>query len=130
MGTMLTSEQANLAAEVRATEEGHHAWITSGAMRVISDTTPGLWWNVTAAATHPGAGIVFHCCAENGDPTVGHGNRWSRRPGRVTCKHAALSARRLEREGLAVWCHGLWIATEKAAVVGPVVGPVDPFERL
>lgn len=115
MSTNLSHAEANLAAEIRAVSEGHRAFLAADhRASVVSDTTDGLHWLVTAQATHTGAGIVFHCWPDqSGCP--GHGDRWSRTPGRVTCKHASLLARRLEREGFARWDRGMWVATEKSA---------------
>lgn len=126
----LSHAEANLAAEIRGIEEGHRAWLTGEhTCRVKSDSTEGLWWVVTAQATHPGAGIVFHCTPDR-DGCEGHGDHWSRTPGRVTCKHAAVLCRRLERLGLARWDHGMWLATDKAAEVAPVGWVADPFRML
>lgn len=112
----LTTAEVNIAAEVRAVEEGHRAMLAADHhASVLSDTTPGLHWLVTGQAPHAGAGIMFHCVPD-GAVTNGHGDRWSRTPGRLCCKHAAVLVRRLEREGLAAFVDGVWVATDRAVV--------------
>lgn len=118
--TRISHAEANLAAEIRAVESGHRCYLTGeNTARVLSDSTEGLHWIVTAQATHTGAGVVFHCQPEDGNLCHGHGSRWSRTPGRLTCRHAAVLARRLERSGLAAWVDGMWVATVQTEAVAP-----------
>lgn len=109
-----TAAARNLAAEVRAVEEGHRARLDQGAIVVTSDTHHGKAYRVTAVSVWAGQPITFTCTPE-GDAayrddhlhTVGA-------PGVTPCKHAALAARRLEREGLAELAGGRWLATHLA----------------
>ena len=78
-----------LAAEIRAVEEGHNA-------RVMPDGSV-----LVKAESHPGNYRVII------RPSLP-----------VPCKHAAVAARRLEREGLARWDDGLWRLRERAQVHG------------
>lgn len=100
--------RTNIEHEVNAVEEGHHAFIETGkGLRVKSDTTDDVY-HVHAYTT--GGRVMFTC-----DHPVVRGfkkeaatSEW----GRVPCKHAALAARRLEREGFVRWENGEWWATE------------------
>lgn len=96
------SARQNLAAEARAVEEGHHAFVNDdGSIRVKSHTRPGVTYNVRFAAVGPGSSVMFDCNC----PAGLHSR---------ICKHTALAARRLEREGLVTWAGGHWYATDKA----------------
>src|ERR671919_472846 len=75
-----------LAAEIRAVEEGHNA-------RVLPDGSGG-------ATRRIAGGLLWFGC------TCRSGQYRTSLP--VPCKHAALAARRLEREGLARWDDGRW----------------------
>lgn len=106
--------ERNLAAEVRAVEEGHHAFLVerdgrSPYVRVVSDVEPGRTYRVTAAA---GLGGVWFGCTPSG-PALDrcHGQIVSDHPGVTPCKHAALAARRLERAGILRFDGRLWIST-------------------
>lgn len=129
MSTKSLAERS-LAAEERAVEEGHHAVLAGGCMSVASDSTPGLHWLVKAFSLSAGEGIIFTCHADNAELVYGRGHLplESRRPGHVPCKHAAIAARRLAREGLAEWVAGSWVATDKA--VQAVRLPAGPFKGL
>lgn len=86
-------------AECRAVEEGHRARVADdGSVAVKSDSTDGVTYNVTFAAT-PDGRVRFGCTCPSG---------FYRNALPVPCKHAALAARRLERERLAEWSDGLW----------------------
>lgn len=133
----------SLAAEVRAVEEGHRAFVQEdGSIKVVSDTRPGKWYRVTFTAPAVGDPITFYCqpegtAAYSDDHKARRGN-----PGTLACKHAAVAARRLEREGLAtmVWVERLglpaWVTTERAARMTPpekkarLAPPADPFDGL
>lgn len=120
-----TAAARNLAAEVRAVEEGHRARLDQGAIVVTSDTHHGKAYRVTAVSVWAGQPITFTCTPE-GDAayrddhlhTVGA-------PGVTPCKHAALAARRLEREGLAELAAGRWVATHLAQRLTPTVSVAD-----
>lgn len=123
----MTEAESTLAAEARAVEEGHRALLTGEkrngmtVIKVVSDTNPGRWYNVTG--THDLTGkAVFECYAN--DPDFKHGNGKA-----VPCKHAAVAARRLEREGFLKWNDGAWWVTDKVAR-HVVVQPDDPFTGL
>ena len=98
-----------LAAEIRAVEEGHDARVLPGRLdpgqgRVGSRELP----------RRCSGGSTTACC----------GSAAARRSGEyrtslpVPCKHAALAARRLEREGLARWEDGTWRLRDRAQVRG------------
>jgi hypothetical protein len=142
METPPTITDPNIAAEVRAVEEGHRANLDrSGAsprIRVVSDTKPGKHYVVAATATTSGAGIVFECTPE-GDHAYedDHLHVTSPEPGVVPCKHAAVAARRLERERFAVLAYpyngdrrsgSRWVATVTAErLVEAARSTDDPF---
>ena len=125
----MTAQESNLAAECRALEEGHRLRLTEDGASVVSDSTPGVRWIVEATPTAVGAGVMFHCHPDR-ECENGHGDRWSRSPGRGTCKHSSVLARSMERHGLVRWDHGLWVATDKGGVKPPLPLPADPFEGL
>lgn len=118
-----------LAAETRAVEEGHRALLTGdklngmSVIKVVSDTHPGRWYQVIGHL-EPGGLARFECWAN--DPDFRHGSGKH-----VPCKHAALAARRLEREGLLRWYDGAWWASEKLMeMLPPIPQPADPFSGL
>lgn len=136
----------NLSAEARAVEEGHRAFVQpDGSIRVVSDTVEGKAYRVDVGHARPGEPIRFQCEAIGRWPHGTDHGRATADQGCLPCKHAALAARRLEREGLArvtvpgdsfQGMHlspGTWVAV---APVGPPPRPVvlpertDPFEGL
>lgn len=123
--------ERNLAAEVRAVEEGHRAYVMEGGwVRVVSDTYEGKSYRVEFRAGFVGEGVTFTCDPEEGRKLYqdDHLHVESRVPGHTPCKHAALAARRMEREGLVRMERGLWVATEKSG--RKPVTLADPFEGL
>lgn len=130
---MTTPAERNLNAEVRAVEEGHRAFMQNDGRRdwvqVVSDTHHGKTYRVDFLAFDVDNPIVFTCtphgtAAYSGDHLVRQVEA-----GVTGCKHAALAARRLEREGQAELRGGLWVATSKMPL--PEFNqPADPFEGL
>jgi len=112
MGEMLETMPRHrlygLAAEIRAVEEGHNA-------RVLPDGSI-----LVKAESNPGSYRVFLRRVADGELWFGCGCRSGqyRTSLPVPCKHAALAARRLEREGLARWEDGSWRLRERAQVRG------------
>lgn len=118
VGMGATPAQRNLAAEVRAVEEGHQARLDSArrCFTVKSDSTPGVSYDVrvTAGATVDelsiaGGGSLCHveCSCPAGQKR--------KLPGVTPCKHGARVLERLLRHGLVVVdLHGLWRATVAA----------------
>jgi hypothetical protein len=97
-----------LAAEIRAVEEGHNARVLpDGSILVKSDSRAGSY-RVTLRGV--GEGVLWFGC------TCRSGEYRTSLP--IPCKHAALAARRLEREGLARWEDGAWRLRERAQVRG------------
>jgi hypothetical protein len=127
--------ERTLAAEARAVEEGHRAFVDRDErgpfIRVVSDTVSGKWYRVVAHAVagHP---IVFECEPRGTRAFEDDHKRAGAEPGGLPCKHAGLAVRRLEREGLAVFRGGVWVATTWAEVRATVrrlpSAPADPFE--
>lgn len=116
--------------EVRAVEEGHHArQLGDGVYRVASDSVPGKWFRVTVWHA-PGTAVVFGCHPD-GDRCYrdDHLRASSDIPGLACCKHAALVARRLEREGTIVWCGGYWVDARPWPPPVPCADPFDVFPR-
>lgn len=117
MGRRLSTPERNVAAEARAVEEGHRARVQDdGSVKVTSDTHGdlGKWYRVEYVSHSDGL-ISFTC--QPGGPMAYRDDHLaaSSTPGAVPCKHAALAARRLEREGLAVYDqHGRWSVTAEA----------------
>lgn len=95
----------SIRAEARAVEEGHKTRIVEGgAVQVVSDSRPGLHYRVEFIGV--GDLVRFVCdhpiVLELSDqPCVGG-------DGLLGCKHAALAARRLEREGIAYFDDDGW----------------------
>ncbi len=99
--------QRNLAAEVRAIEEGHIARLAleRGVLLVTSDTRPGVIYELVPQGRN---GLLhISCTCPGATPDRGA-------PGDLACKHAALVARRLERAGLARFDGAKWMITERA----------------
>jgi hypothetical protein len=97
-----------LAAEVRAVEEGHNARVLpDGSVLVKAESTPGSY-RVTVRAVDDGI-LRLGCTCRSGE---------YRRALPIPCKHAALAARRLEREGIARWEVGRWRLRDRAQVRG------------
>jgi hypothetical protein len=98
-----------LAAELRAIEGGHRTRaLPDGSLLVKSDSQPGSY-RVRVEGVEAGL-IVFGCTCPSGDYRANLP---------VPCKHAALAARRLEREGLARWADGGWRPRARPAVRVP-----------
>ena len=97
-----------LAAEVRAVEEGHNARVLpDGSVLVKSESHPGSY-RVVLRGIADGV-LRFGCTCRSGT---------YRTDLPVPCKHAAVAARRLEREGLARWEDGTWRLRDRAQVRG------------
>jgi hypothetical protein len=97
-----------LAAEIRAVEEGHNARVLpDGSILVKAESHPGSY-RVVLRGIADGV-LWFGCSCRSGE---------YRASLPVPCKHAALAARRLEREGLARWQDGSWRLRERAQVRG------------
>ena len=97
-----------LAAEIRAVEEGHNARVMpDGSILVKAESNPGSY-RVFIRAVDDGV-LRLGCTCRSGE---------YRTSLPVPCKHAALAARRLEREGLARWDDGAWRLRERAQVRG------------
>jgi hypothetical protein len=118
-----TPAERTVAAECRAVEEGHKARRAGDGRHFLvrSDSVAGRDYYVRIVAGE-------HVCVFECDHATYHGAAQAERTF-VPCKHGALAARRLEREGLLRWSSGRWVATAKAlALVVPE--PADPFEGL
>lgn len=97
-----------LAAELRAVEEGHHAWAQpDGSLLVKAESG-----EAAADAIDAGRRMRYRVRVEGVEDdlvvlscTCRSGFHRARLP--IPCKHAALAARRLEREGLLRW-EGGW----------------------
>lgn len=112
-----------IAAEARCLEEGHHALTEGRRFRIVSDTTD-LRYRVTVEASR--AGVLFRC----DHPIVrGFAGTCVSVMGATGCKHSALVARRLEREGVLVWTDAGWDLTDtaRAAVIASMPTVADPF---
>lgn len=111
-----TIAERNLAAEARAVEEGHHARIMPGGwVKITSDSYREKWYEVLFVAHTDG--LVSFVCRPRGRFAFREDHLYacSGVPGCLPCKHAALAARRLEREGLAALdAAGRWRATPRA----------------
>jgi hypothetical protein len=106
--TMARHRLYGLAAEIRAVEEGHNARVLpDGSILVKAESHPGSYRVTIRGIDH---GILrFGCECRSGQ---------YRTALPVPCKHAALAARRLEREGLARWDDGSWRLRDGAQVRG------------
>ena len=111
------------AAEIRAVEEGHNARVLpDGSVLVKAESQPGSY-RVVLRGIADGV-LRFGCSCPSGE---------YRTSLPVPCKHAALAARRLEREGLARWEDGSWRLRERAQVRGArllLASTVDRRPRL
>ena len=97
-----------LAAEIRAVEEGHNARVLpDGSILVKAESNPGSY-RVYLRRVADGL-LWFGCSCRSGQ---------YRTSLPVPCKHAAVAARRLEREGLARWEDGSWRLRDRAQVRG------------
>jgi hypothetical protein len=106
--TMSRHRLYGLAAEIRAVEEGHNARVMpDGSILVKAESNPGSY-RVTIRGIDHGV-LRFGCDCRSGQ---------YRTALPVPCKHAALAARRLEREGLARWDDGGWRLRDRAQVRG------------
>ena len=104
----LRRRRYGLAAEIRAVEEGHNARVLpDGSVLVKAESHPGSY-RVAIRRVDDGT-LWFTCSCRSGE---------YRTSLPVPCKHAAVAARRLEREGLARWDDGLWRLRERAQVRG------------
>lgn len=146
MSTTTEHPDRNLAAEVRAVEEGHRAYLARDArgpfLRVVSDTKPGKAYRVTAHASAGSGRPLVITCQPIG-ATDGHDHHTvTSTDGIAPCKHAAVALRRLERHGLAAYAPGYidqandrvgcsrWVATITAETASAANRPVtddDPF---
>lgn len=125
-GAGVTPAQRALAAEVRAVEEGHHAVVQPGGwLRIVSDSRPGKSYAVSFAALSTWGPVAFSCEPRGEGAYSDDHLSLTGQPGIPPCKHSALAARRLEREGLAHFDGTRWVATPKAGFTtepGPEVG--------
>jgi hypothetical protein len=108
LGTIQRHRLYGLAAEIRAVEEGHNARVLpDGSILVKAESHPGSY-RVAIRGIADGV-LRFGCTCRSGEHR-------SSLP--VPCKHAAVAARRLEREGLARWDDGSWRLRDRAQVRG------------
>jgi hypothetical protein len=97
-----------LAAEIRAVEEGHNARVMpDGSILVKAESNPGSY-RVSIRGVDDGV-LRFGCSCRSGE---------YRTSLPVPCKHAAVAARRMEREGLARWVDGSWRLRDRAQTRG------------
>lgn len=126
----MTDLSRTIAAEARAVEEGHRAWLEGRRFRIVSDTTD-LRYRVTVTGMTDG-GVLFAC----DHPIVrGFSDRpTASNPGQLPCKHCAIVARRLEREGAVEFAPHGWVLTPEACEAVAEYArrhrPADPFEGL
>lgn len=119
--------EKNLAAEVRGVEEGHKVFAQPGGhYSVVSDTHHQKSYRVDALPTPAGHPIPFLCQPEGNKAYTDDHRVKSDGAGVTGCKHAALVARRLEREGKASFDGTRWKATKaikpvKVEHVGKVI---------
>lgn len=135
MSSPRTAARRNLDAEVRAVEEGHRAFVDGASIVVVSDTHHGKRYRVHAHAGVAGSLITFQCAPEGNRCYSDDHLATAGAPGVTPCKHAALAARRLEREGLAELDADFhWTATPLAGQLAPAPAPVveddDPFAGI
>lgn len=106
-GSPVTDTERTIAAEARAVEEGHHTFIVvGGAIEVVSDAVPRLRYRLTYRGVNGYLVVSCTCPAGARGRSVVLGG--------LGCKHSALVARRLSREGLARWDGGAWRVGHKA----------------
>lgn len=130
--------ELNVDAEARGVEAGHRARVQDGGwVKVTSDTHGdlGKFYRVEFVAGVVDGLISFSCRPDGPKAYKDDHLAASASPGRTPCMHAAIAARRLEREGLATYdAHGRWSATER--VLAPLRErvaarqPADPFDGL
>jgi hypothetical protein len=82
-----------IACEARGLREGHRARVVDDGSLLVKASSGDGSYRVRVAGIRDGL-LVLRCTCPSGDYRA-------RLP--VPCKHAALAARRLEREGLARW---------------------------
>jgi hypothetical protein len=122
--TRRSPAERTLDAEVRAVEEGHHARLTGDGRRfsVKSDVAD---WTYHVRIVAVGGTVVFEC---------DHVRRFDAdaQPERtfVPCKHGALCARRLARQGILRWESGRWLPTAQALAGAGSSQSGDPFDGL
>jgi hypothetical protein len=106
--------------EIDAVEKGHIARVSEegGTYIVVSDTEPDLRYIVEPKDV--GGLVQIKCSCASGKQ---RGYMF------IPCWHAALVARRLEREGKARWQHAQWYWTTPK-VVDRSRHPEDPLEGL
>jgi hypothetical protein len=80
-----------------------------GWVKVVSDTYHDKWYRVDMPPTREGCPVTFICQPE-GSKAYADDHRVVQGYGTTPCMHAALAARRLEREGLAVFNGEQWLA--------------------
>jgi SWIM zinc finger len=97
-----------IACEARGLREGHRARALGDGSLLVKASSGDGSYRVRVAGVRDGL-LVLRCSCPSGDYRA-------RLP--VPCKHAALAARRLEREGLARWEDGTWRLREGAQVRG------------
>lgn len=114
-----------IAAEARAVEEGAHARIQDDGSFLVRSATRPRSWRLTVETRSVGGRwrIRVRCACESG----------SARPSEpIPCWHAALVARRLEREAWAIWDAGSWWLTDagrdRLARLNPASGLPAPAE--
>jgi len=97
-----------LAAEIRAVEEGHNARVLPDGSILVKSDSQAVSYRVFIRDIADGT-LWFGCTCRSGQ---------FRTSLPIPCKHAALAARRLEREGLARWQDGTWRLRGRAQVRG------------
>lgn len=126
---MSTPGSRNLAAEVRAVEEGHQARLDDGDVVVVSDTTTGKTYRVSTQAFGDLDLVTFRCRPEGAGAYTDDHLATAPRAGEVGCKHGALAARRLAREGrVTLDGDGQWVATTALGVAADL--PANPLDGL
>lgn len=124
--------QRTIEAEARAIEEGHRAVLDlqNGGLVIVSDELDDVAYRVGAVGYSCGT-VTFDCQPIDRRTrlpiTATHGHLGGA-PGCTACKHAALAARRLEREGFVVWTDDGWqIAPEYRQLLADRDRVADPF---
>ena len=97
-----------IACEARGLREGHRARALGDGSLLVKPSSGDGSYRVRVAGVRDGL-LVLRCTCPSGD---------YRARLAVPCKHAALAARRLEREGLARWDDGRWRLRDHAQVRG------------
>ena len=109
----------DLRAEARAVEHGRHAIAVAPDRYRVKSATSDATYLVTVDRSYGGRILRLSCSCPSG----------TNRPELpVPCWHAALVARRLEREGVVEWTEGLWHYPDAPAPAPAPVG--DPFAGL